>query len=76
MTTMVSAIVPFGRVGKGDGNCKGDGDDDSNSGSNVFNNQQMLQVRMECRGGADHERGGDDDDGGINERSVWRGWQG
>ncbi len=28
------------------------------------------------RGGADRGEGGDDDDNRINERSVWRGWQG
>ncbi len=31
----------------------------------AFNNQQMLQAAMECRGGAGHGGGGDDDDDGI-----------
>ncbi len=76
MTTTVLTNVPFGGVGKGDGNCNGNGDGDSNSGSNAFNNQQMLQAAMECREVDDRGGGGDDDGNSIDERSVWRGWQG
>jgi hypothetical protein len=36
----------------------------------AFNNQQMLQVAMECRGGAGRGGGGDEDDNGIEERFV------
>jgi hypothetical protein len=38
-------------VGKGDGGCNSDSDGNSDSGSNAFNNQQMLQAVMEYRGG-------------------------
>jgi hypothetical protein len=51
MTMTVSMNIPFGRVGKGDGDCDGDSDGNSNSGGYAFNNQQMLQAVMECRGG-------------------------
>jgi hypothetical protein len=57
MTMMVLTNVPFGRVGKGDGDCDGDGDGDSHSGGNAFNNQQMLQAALECRGGLTVEEG-------------------
>ncbi len=57
MTTMELTSVPSGGVGKGDGDCDGDGDGDSDSGGNAFNNQQMLQVMMECRGGLTVEKG-------------------
>jgi hypothetical protein len=43
MMMMESTNAPFGGVGKGDGNCVSDGDDDSYSGSNAFNNQQMCK---------------------------------
>ncbi len=51
MTTTESTNVPFEGVGKGDGDCDGDGDGNSDSGTNPFNNQQMLQAAMEWRGG-------------------------
>jgi hypothetical protein len=57
MTTTESTSVPSGGVGKGDGDCDGDGDGDSDSGGDAFNNQQMLQVAMECRGGLKCRRG-------------------
>ncbi len=38
----------------------------------AFNNQQMLPMAMECRGGL----GGDDDNNGISNCSVRQGWQG
>jgi hypothetical protein len=44
-------------VGKGDIDCNSDGDGDSDSGSDAFNNQQMLQAVMECRGGLTMEEG-------------------
>ncbi len=51
MVTMESMSVPTGGVGKGDGNYDGNGDGGSDSGGDAFNNQQMLQAAMECRGG-------------------------
>ncbi len=45
-------------------------DGDSDSGDYAFNNQQMLQVAMECRGGADCGGGGDDDDDRIDKHPV------
>ncbi len=57
MATTKSTNVPFGGDGKGDGDCDGDGDGNSDSGGNAFNNQQMLQVAMECRGGLTVEEG-------------------
>ncbi len=57
MTMMELTNVPFGGVGKGDGNCNGNSDGNSNSGGNAFNNQQMLQAVMECRGGLSVEEG-------------------
>ncbi len=50
MMTMISMNVPFGGVSKGDGDCNSNGDGDSNSDGNAFNNQQMLQAVMECKG--------------------------
>ncbi len=47
MMMMESTTVPFGGVGKVDGNCNSNGDGNSDSGGNAFNNQQMLQVAME-----------------------------
>jgi hypothetical protein len=76
MTMTVSTNVPFGGVGKVDGDCDSDGGGDSDSGVNAFNNQQMLQAAMECRGGADRGGRGDDDNEGIDKHSVRRGWQG
>ncbi len=57
ITTTELTNVPFGRVGKGDGNWDGNSDGNSDSGSNAFNNQQMLQAAMECRGGLTVEEG-------------------
>jgi hypothetical protein len=57
MMTTESTNVPFGGVGKGDRDCDSDGDGDSDSGSDAFNNQQMLQVAMEWRGGLTVEEG-------------------
>ncbi len=57
MTTTELTSVPSGGAGKGDGNCDGDGDGNSDSGGNAFNNQQMLQAVMECRGGLTVEEG-------------------
>ncbi len=51
MMTTESMNVLSGGVGKGDGDCNGNGDGNSDSGGNAFNNQHMLQVAMECRGG-------------------------
>ncbi len=51
MMTTESTSVSSGGVGKGDGDCDGNGDGDSDSGGDAFNNQQMLQATMECRGG-------------------------
>ncbi len=51
MTTIELINVPSGGVGKGDGDCNGNGDGNSESGGNTFNNQKMLQVAMEWRGG-------------------------
>ncbi len=51
MTMTELTNVPSGGVGKGDGDCKGNGDGNSDSCTNAFNNQQMLQAAMECRGG-------------------------
>jgi hypothetical protein len=65
MTTELTDL-PSGRAGKGDGDCGGNGDGDSDSGGNSFNNQQMLQAAMGCRGGLDCEGGDNDDDVGIN----------
>ncbi len=56
MTTELTS-VPSSRVGKGDGNCNGNGDGNSDSGSEAFNNQQMLQAAMECRGGLTGKEG-------------------
>ncbi len=56
MTTKLTN-VPFGRVGKGDSDCNGNGDGNSDSGGDTFNNQQMLQVAMEWRGGLTVEEG-------------------
>ncbi len=47
----------FGRVGKGNSNCDSDGDGNSHSGGDTFNNQQTLQAAMECRGGLTAEEG-------------------
>jgi hypothetical protein len=44
-------------VGKGDGDCDGNGVGDSDSGGDAFNNQQMLQAAMEWRGGRTVEEG-------------------
>ncbi len=52
-----STSVLSGGVGKGDGNCNGYGDADSDIGGDAFNNQQMLQATMECRGGLTVEDG-------------------
>ncbi len=57
---------PFGGVGMGDGNCNGN----SNSGGDALINHQMLQGAMECRGGADRGREGDDDNDRINKHPV------
>jgi hypothetical protein len=57
MKTRVSMNVLFDEVGKGDGNCVGISDGDSDSGGNVFNIQQMLQAAMQCRGGLTVEEG-------------------
>ncbi len=57
MTTTESTSVPSGGVGKGDGDCDGHGDGDSDSGGDAFNNQQMLQAAIECRGGLTVEEG-------------------
>ncbi len=57
MTTTELTSVPSVRVGKGDGDCNGYGDGNSDSGGNAFNNQQMLQAAMECRGGLTVEEG-------------------
>ncbi len=61
MTTTESMSVPSSGVGKGDGDCDGnndgDGDGDSDSGGDAFNNHQMLQAGMECRGGLTVEEG-------------------
>ncbi len=53
IATTESTSVPSGGVGKGDGDGdgNGDGNGDSDSGGDAFNNQQMLQATMECRGG-------------------------
>jgi hypothetical protein len=52
-----STNVPFRGVGKGGSDCDDDGDGNSDSGGNTFNNQQMLQVAMEWRGGMTVEEG-------------------
>ncbi len=39
MRMMELTNVPSSRVGKGDGICNGDGDGNSESGGNTFNNQ-------------------------------------
>ncbi len=57
MTTTESTNIPFRGVDKGDGDCKGGGDGENDSGSNAFNNQQMLQVAIEWRGGLTVEKG-------------------
>ncbi len=57
--TTKSTNVLFEGVGKGHGDCDGDGDgdSDSDSGGDTFNNQQMLQVAMEWKGGGPWRRG-------------------
>ncbi len=57
MTTTALTSVPSDGVGKGDGNWDGDCDGDSDSGDDAFNNQQMFQATMECRGGMTVEEG-------------------
>jgi hypothetical protein len=51
MMTTESTSVPSGGVGKGGGDCNGNSDGDSDSVGHTFNNQQMLQAAMECKGG-------------------------
>jgi hypothetical protein len=57
MITMTGLTnVPSGGVGKGNGNCDGNGDKNSGSGGKAFKNQQMLQAAMEWRGVLDIDR--------------------
>jgi hypothetical protein len=51
MTTTESTNVPSGAVGKGDSNCNIDGDGNSDSGVNAFNNQQSFRWRWNAGGG-------------------------
>ncbi len=57
MTMTELTNILSGRVGKGDGDCAGNGDGNSNSCSDKFNNQQMLQAVMEQGGGLTVEEG-------------------
>ncbi len=59
VTIMESANFPFGRVGKGDGNCDEDGDGDSNSDSDGNNNGDVNNDGN-CDGGS--SVGNDDGD--------------